>query len=110
MKLERIITTEANVSTISERLATYFGLAGYHQSISRPHIVSYQRGKFLSLSAKGCPVNAVIQLTEGPDQTNQVLVTLEIDTTGQLVLESERKYWREQLNNIERAVLGVKGH
>jgi hypothetical protein len=105
VRLERNITTEINENTICERLATYFAFAGYRQSISQPHLLSYQRGKFLSLSAKGSPVNAIIQLGERPDQKTEVLVTLEIDTTGQFVVKRERRYWREQLDAIEQAIL-----
>jgi len=108
VKLERNITTEIDENIIRERLATYFAFAGYKQSISQPHLLSYQRGKFLSLTAKGSPVNAIIKLGESPDQKTEVLVTLEIDTTGQFVVERERRYWREQLDAIEQAVLTSK--
>ncbi len=105
MKLERSITTELNESIIHERLTAYFALAGYQQSISQPHLLAYRRGKFLSLSAKGCPVNAVIQIGERLDQKTHVRVTLEIDTTGQFIFEHERNYWREQMHDIEKAIL-----
>lgn len=110
MKLERSITTEFNESIICERLAAYFASAGYQQSISQPHLLVYRRGQFLSLTAKGCPANAVIQIGESPDQKTHVRVTLEIDTTGQFVFERERSYWREQLNDIEKALLNGKGN
>jgi len=67
--------------------------------------LAFRRGKFLSLTAKGCPAQAVVQIDAGPDQQRQVRVTLEIDTTGQLVLKHERNYWREQLDDIEKAIL-----
>jgi len=110
VKLERSITTDVNENTICERLATYFAFAGYRQSIAQPHLLSYQRGKFLSLTAKGSPVNAVIKFGGSPDQKTEVLVTLEIDTTGQFVVERERRYWREQLDAIEQAILMSKAN
>jgi hypothetical protein len=109
MKLERSITTELDERTIAERLTAYFARAGYQQSISQPHLLAFRRGKFLSLTAKGCPVHAVIQINAGPDRQTLVRVTLEIDTTGQLVLKREREYWREQLNEIEMATLSGQG-
>jgi hypothetical protein len=110
VKLERRITTDVDESTICERLAAYFAIAGYQESVSQPHLLAYRRGKFLSLTAKGSPVNAVIQMGESPDQKIQVLVTLEIDTTGQLVVEFERDYWRQQLDDIEKAVQFGRGN
>lgn len=104
MKLERSITTDLPEGTIREKLAAYFAVAGYQQSISQPHVLAFRRGKFLSLTAQGCPVNAVIQMRPGPDQQTHLCVTLEIDTTGQLVFKFEREYWREQLDDIEKAV------
>ena len=109
MKLERSITTDINESTICERLATYFAFAGYQQSVSQPHLLAYRRGKFLSLTAEGSPVNAVIQIGGSLDQKTQVLVTLEIDTKGQFVVEFERNYWRQQLDDIEKAIQFGKG-
>jgi hypothetical protein len=110
LKLERIIKTELNESSVCERLATYFALAGYKQAISQPHLMTYQRGKFLTLTAKGCKVNAIIQISPSPDQTIQVTVTLDIDTTGQFVVERERKYWRKEIDDIEEAILKGKGN
>lgn len=109
MKFERSITTERDVSTIAERLTAFFALAGYEQGVSGPHLLAFRRGKFLSLTAKGCPVHAVIQIGAGSDRQTLVRLTLEIDTTGQLVLRQEREYWREHLDDIERAILGGQG-
>jgi hypothetical protein len=110
LKLERIISSESNESTVRERLAAYFAFAGYTQAISEPHLITYRRGKFLTLTAKGCKVNAVIQISPSPDQTTQVTVTLDIDTTGQYVFERERKYWRKEMDDIEQAILKGKGN
>lgn len=105
MKLERSIATDLAESTIVERLATYFAFAGYEQSIAQPHVMAFRRGRHLSLTARGCPVNAVIQLAGGPEHKTHVQVTLEIDTGGQFVVEFERKYWGQQMDDIEKAVL-----
>jgi hypothetical protein len=110
VKLERSITTDSNESTVCERLATYFAFAGYQQSVSQPRLLAYRRGKFLALTAKGSPVNAVIQIGESPDRKTQVQVTLEIDTTGQFVAAFERNYWREQLDDIEKAIQLGRGN
>ena len=107
MKLERTVKTESNEISICERLATYFALAGYRQTISQPRLMSYQRGKFLTLSAKGCKVNAIIQVSPVPDQAMQVTVTLDIDTSGQFVVEREREYWRKEMDDIEQVILGL---
>lgn len=104
MKLERTITTDLPEGTIREKLAAFFAVTGYQQSISQPHVLAFRRGTFLSLTARGCPVNAVIQMSPGPDRQTQAHVTLEIDTTGQLVFKFEREYWREQLDGIENAI------
>lgn len=106
MKLERTMTTGLGESSICERLSSHFTSAGYQQVIAQPHYMSFQRGKFLTLSAKGCKVNAAIRLVRGTDQILQVTVTLDIDTTGQFIIESEREFWRNEMNDIARAVLG----
>ena len=105
MRLERVIASESNESTVRERVAAYFALSGYSPLASEPHLMSYQRGKFFTLTAKGCKTNAVIHFFEGADQKTQVTVTIEIDTTGQWVTERERKYWQQQMDDIEHVVL-----
>jgi hypothetical protein len=109
VRLERSVETSVDDETIRERVTAFFAIAGYQESVSQPHVMSFRRGKFFALTAKGSPVNAVIQIGKTADQRAKVLVALEVDTTGQFVVESEREYWREQLDGIEKAIQGEEG-
>jgi hypothetical protein len=108
VKLERTISIDTTESIVRDNLATYFALAGYTQAISEPHLLAYHRGKFLTLTAKGSKVNAVIQIKASSDKATQVTVTLDIDTTGQFVIESEREYWHKEMDDIEETILKGK--
>ena len=104
MKLERNISAAVSEATLRERLATYFALAGYTQTTSQPQLLTYGRGSFFTFSAKGSKVNAIIKLIPSPGQPTSVTVTFVIDTTGQFVTKSERKFWQNELDDLERAI------
>lgn len=105
MKLERVISTELEEGPVCERMAAHFALAGYTPVVSQPRLMSYRRGKFLTLTAKGCKVNAVVRISAESERALRITVTLDIDTTGQFVVGSERRYWHQEMDGIAKAIL-----
>ncbi len=107
MKLDRVISADANENTVRERLKAYFVGIGYTQAAAQPNL-TYQRGSslgsLLSFSPKGWKVNAIVQIASSFSQLTQVTVTFDINTTGQLVTESERKFWQNELDDLARAI------
>jgi len=105
MKIERSISFDSDPALARERVANYFALAGYTQATAQPQLMTYQRpGSFPGWTPKDWKVNVIIQIASGPGQPAQVIVTFDIDTTGQFVIKSERQYWQNELDNIEQAI------
>lgn len=102
MKLERSIRVDAGEDLVRERAAVYFALAKYRQAVSQPHLLSFQRGTFPPWSPDKWNVNAVIQTEPASGQATQADIRFDIDTSGQFVIESERRFWRNELDDLER--------
>jgi hypothetical protein len=105
MKVARSISIDVDVAVVRERVVDYFALAGYIQATSQPQLMTYQRpGKFPGWTPKDWKVNVIIQIVSSPGQPTRVTVTFDIDTTGQFVIKSERKYWQNELDDVEQAI------
>lgn len=107
MKLQRVISVEVDESTVRGRIEVFLERSGYKQMGSQPSLL-YQRGSKLgslaSFSPKGWRVNAAIQTMPVSEQTTQVSITLNVDTTGQWVTEKENSFWKGELDALEASV------
>ena len=104
MKLERSIHVDIDEALARERAVTYFALAGYSRSICDPHLMSFQRGSFPPWTPKKWNVNAVIQTNPDSMRATRVSLILDVDTSGQMVIESERRFWRNELDDLEQFI------
>lgn len=105
MKVERSISVDTDAAIVRERVANYFALAGYMQATAQPQLLTYLRpGSFPAWTPKDWKVNGIIQIVSNPGQATQVTVTFDIDSTGQLVIKSERQYWQNELDDVEQAI------
>jgi len=107
MKLECSICAKVSENIVRDRVIAYFTKADYTLGTSQSHL-AYQRGSGLgslvSFSPRGWKVNATIQITSSSDQLTQVAVTFDINTTGQWVTESERRFWQSEFDDLEKAI------
>jgi hypothetical protein len=107
--LERNVIVDVDEAVVRERIEAYFARSGYTQAISQPCLMTYRRGRFLAFSPKKWKVYAVIQIVSDPGQPTRVAAAFDIDTTGQVVIERERRFWKNELNDFEQAVKTGKG-
>jgi hypothetical protein len=107
MKLDRSITIGENEDTIRDRIDAYLNRVGYKQVSVQPDLV-YERGSVLgslvSFTPKGWQAKASIQIKATFDQATDVVVNVDVNTTGQLVTEKERSFWNSELDGLETAV------
>ncbi len=108
MKLERSITVSEKIDIIRDRIDAYLNEVGYKQVRVQPDLL-YQRGSLLgslmSFTPKGWQAKANIQVLETSDNAINVVLDIDVNTTGQLVTEKERGFWNLELENFEKAVL-----
>ncbi len=102
MKLERSMSVDDAEAVVRERTATYFALAGYRQAIDQPHLMSFQRGAFPHWTPDKWNVNAVVRTQPASDQATAADILLAIDTSGQFVIKSERWFWQNEMDDLER--------
>jgi hypothetical protein len=107
MKLDRRITIGENEDTIRKCIDAYLNKAGYKQVSVQPDLI-YERGSLLgsliSFSPKGWQAKASIQVKPTSDQATEVLVIVDVNTTGQMVTEKERNFWNSELDGLETAI------
>jgi hypothetical protein len=107
MKLEHSLKTDVNEVILRERITTYLTKSGYRLVSSQPTL-SFQRGSMLgsgmSFSPRSWKSEAVLGFSPVGEQTTQVSIMLDINTTGQWVTDKERKFWQVELDNLVQAV------
>lgn len=106
MKLERNITIFESETVIRTRISAYLEKQGYKLVKSQPSLI-YERGSslgsFVSFSPKGWQAKIFVALSASNDQTT-VAVRFDINTTGQLVIEGERRFWKTELDGLDAAI------
>jgi hypothetical protein len=108
MRLERTIHAEISDRVMRERISTYFTKAGY-KPVDSNSSLSFQRGSLIlslaSISPKSWKVNADVRISSIGSEEAYGVVVLDIDTTLQLILPSERVFWKKEMDALERSVL-----
>jgi hypothetical protein len=103
MKLDRTFITRESTQVSRELITRYLESKGYKQQQLDSGIV-YERGSglgsLLSFSTKQWKVAVTIQTHPNIDQTTNVVVTFNINTTGQLVTKKERNFWEKELDDL----------
>ncbi|MEN6408478.1 MAG: hypothetical protein ABFD44_02035 [Anaerolineaceae bacterium] len=109
MKLDRTFTVNETEETLRAHVASYFISKGYKQRESGPNLV-FERGSglgsMISFSTKKWKANAAVETKSNPDQSTNVVVTLNIETSGQIVVKKERDFWENELNDLVASVKG----
>jgi hypothetical protein len=60
----------------------------------------------ISFSTKKWKVSAVVETKPNPDQSTNVIATLDINTLGQIVVKKEHEFWEKELNDLISSVNG----
>lgn len=109
MNLDRTFTVNETEETLRANIASYFVRKGYKQRESGPNL-TFERGSGLgsmvSFSTKKWKVDAAVETRSNPDQSTNVVVTLNIDTSGQIVVKKEREFWENELNDLIASMKG----
>ncbi len=109
MLIERTFTTAETESSARHYIGKYLEAQGYRQVATEPDLV-YQRGSGLgtwtSFSIKKWKAVATVRTAANPDQTTQVYLNLDVDTSGQMVVKREMDAWQQE---VEGLVASVKG-
>ena len=96
LDFETTLHLEEREKVIEQRIERYFEQQGYHTRHDRGSVY-YERGSawgnYVAMSPSQWHVLATIALRSTDNQALSVDVRLEVDTTGQIVLDRERKYW-----------------
>jgi hypothetical protein len=110
MILDRTFTTGENEQTVRALISDYLQKRGYKQRESEPNLV-YERGSCLgsrfALSTKQWRVTATVQTRPGQDWATDVVATLDIDTTGQMVIQRERNFWEKEIDDLVVSARGI---
>lgn len=109
MLIERTFTTAETGSYAHHYVGKYLEAQGYRQVATAPDLV-YQRGSGLgtwtSFSIKKWKAIATVRTAANPDQSTQVYLHLDVDTSGQMVVKRELNAWQQE---VEGLVASVKG-
>lgn len=107
MKLTRLVSAEITEKIACDRATAYFTNAGYAQTPSQSGL-AFQRGSvwgsLVSFSPKRWKVTATLDIVSQLGHSTHITATLDIDTTGQEVTESERAFWESEVNGLEQAI------
>ena len=101
MKLQYQFESQESEATLCERISNHLTQSGFRLVNSQP-IMIYQRGSIfgsmLSFSPRDWKAKAVAQISSKDEQTKQVCIELDINTTGQMVTEKENAFWQNELD------------
>jgi hypothetical protein len=107
MKIEHTLSVPVSEPIIKERASAYFKNAGYRALPDGDYLV-YERGSFLgsfiSFSPRGWKVRAKVRTKPVSEGGTEARLLLDINTTGQLITEKERIFWRNELEGLLLAV------
>ncbi len=107
MKLVNSFVSGASEEVLRERMTDHLTKNGYRLVSSQPAL-TFQRGsRFGSMTAftpRGWKATVVVGFTANIERETQVSVMLDVDTTGQLVLEREKKFWQSEFDAMVKAV------
>lgn len=110
MNLGRSFTTRETPDRARQLIGAYLERVGYRPAGAAPASV-YKRGSRLGslvgFSVKGWHVTATIEVAPGQDESTQVTVSFDIDTTGQIVIKKERAFWDHELEGVVAAANGT---
>lgn len=107
MLLQRTISLTEDNDSVQQRADAYMLAAGYRKVASGPSPLTYQRGSSLGslagFSPRGWQVTA--QVNPAPqEQSAEAHVTLDINSTGQVVTPGDRLFWAAELDGLEHAL------
>lgn len=107
MKLERQFHTNENEDVARQRIADYLRAARYREESANPLVCTRgsRLGSAIGLTPKQWRVVATVNLTPVETGTD-VIATLDIDTTGQWVIQRERRFWEQEMAGLVQAAGG----
>ncbi len=107
MQLEHSLKTGVSEVELRDRISAYLTKSGYRLVDTHPTL-SFQRGSMfgsmMSFSPKGWKTVVVISFSPVGEQDMEVSIKYDIDTTYQLVVEKEHKFWDTELAKLVDAV------
>jgi hypothetical protein len=110
MNLGVTFTTYETPDRTRQLVGDYLQRAGYKPVGSGPVSV-YRRGSklgsLIGFSAKGWQATVTLQIAPGEDEATRVTASFDVDTSGQMVIKRERKFWENELDALVAAVGGT---
>lgn len=110
MNITRTFHTRESEQGARDLIGHYLEQVGYKQAATQPFLVYKRGGRLGSAFApttKQWRVEATVQTTPCPDQTTQVDAVLEVDTTGQMVLKREQRFFEQEMDGLVAAAGGT---
>ena len=109
MILEKSILSNDKEALIMERISAYFKRLGYSLKRRSEASLIFQRGSstgtWLALSPILWKVETLVEFKRETPKNLTVSVIYIISTAGQLITDSERKFWKTELAGAERALI-----
>jgi hypothetical protein len=107
MKIEHTISAQVSEGLLKERASAFLQNAGY-RPVNRKGDLVYKRGALLgslfSFTPKGWRARVVVKTQPGSEGVTEARFRLDIDTTGQMVTEKERLFWKNEMEGLILAV------
>jgi hypothetical protein len=109
MILEKSIITKDNEALIQERISAYFSKLGYTLNKRSDASLIFQRGSstgtWLAFSPIMWKVETLVEFKRESPNSLGVSVIYIVSTAGQLITDSERKFWKTELAGAEKALM-----
>ena len=109
MILEKSILSKDDEALIRERISAYFIRLGYSIKKRSEASLIFQRGSsmgtWLALSPIMWKVETLVEFKQELPRSVNVSVIYIVSTAGQLITDSERKFWKTELAEAERALM-----
>lgn len=109
MILEKSILSKDDEALIRERISAYFTKLGYSIKKRSEASLIFQRGSslgtWLAFSPIMWKVETLVEFKQELPGSLTVSVIYIVSTAGQLINDSERKFWKTELAEAERALL-----
>ena len=107
MKLEHTIVVSESEDVVDKRAITWLEKAGY-KPVSAQSALVYKRGSLFgsrtSFTPRGWECHVTIKAAPGSGQTTHVSICFDINTSGQIVTQKERRFWDTELGGLQEAI------
>lgn len=107
MKLEHMIVVSETGKVVTNRAITWLEKGGYKPVSTQPLLV-YKRGSLFgsrtSFTPRGWECSVTIEVVPSSDQTTHVSICFDVNTSGQVVTQRERRFWDTELSGLQETI------